>query len=147
MPDAAQHETEWSRTVADVQRLVQVILNPGELVIGVDKLPPVSLHAGLSGSPDFKGFEVDLTSMIDERRGLQLHYCHALWKGQQAGYDFVLAEVSRRKDNGALARRRAGLAVLAEVEFRLCQASKQFSRRTRTVGSQLGRGRLLEPAI
>jgi ABC-type amino acid transport substrate-binding protein len=46
------------------------LIEPGVLLIGVDKAPPAPLNFGLPGSPDFYDFEVDLTAAIGARLDL-----------------------------------------------------------------------------
>jgi polar amino acid transport system substrate-binding protein len=55
------------------------LIEPGVLLIGVDKAPPAPLNFGLPGSPDFYGFEVDLTAAIGARLDLAVRYRSALW--------------------------------------------------------------------
>lgn len=55
------------------------LVSPGVLTIGVDESPPPPLNFGTPGSPDFVGFEVDLTRAIAERLGLQVTYVSELW--------------------------------------------------------------------
>jgi ABC-type amino acid transport substrate-binding protein len=55
------------------------LIEPGVLLIGVDEAPPAPLNFGLPGSPDFYGFEVDLTAAIGARMDLAVRYRSALW--------------------------------------------------------------------
>jgi polar amino acid transport system substrate-binding protein len=57
------------------------LASPGVLTIGVDESPPPPLNFGIPGSPDFVGFEVDLTRAIAERLGLGVTYVSELWSG------------------------------------------------------------------
>jgi polar amino acid transport system substrate-binding protein len=55
------------------------LASPGVLTIGVDESPPPPLNFGLPGSPDFVGFEVDLTRAIAQRLGLGVTCVSELW--------------------------------------------------------------------
>jgi ABC-type amino acid transport substrate-binding protein len=52
----------------------------GRLVVGVDEAPPAPMNFGLPGSPDFRGFEVDLTNVIANRLSMGVEYRSALWR-------------------------------------------------------------------
>jgi glutamine transport system substrate-binding protein len=53
---------------------------PGRrLVVGVDESPPPPLCFGLPGTPDFRGFEVDLLQALAARLDLDLRCRSALW--------------------------------------------------------------------
>jgi ABC-type amino acid transport substrate-binding protein len=47
--------------------------------VGVDAAPPPPMNFGLPGSPDFKGFEVDLLEELGRRLGARLDFRAALW--------------------------------------------------------------------
>ncbi len=55
------------------------LVQSGFLTIGVDASPPPPFHSGEPGSPEFCGFEVDLTRAIASRVGLTARYRSALW--------------------------------------------------------------------
>lgn len=50
-----------------------------ELLVGVDHAPPAPLCLGLPGTPDFRGFEVDILNDIANRLGITLRFTSALW--------------------------------------------------------------------
>lgn len=52
---------------------------PGVLTVGVDESPPPPLCFGLPGTPDFRGFEVDLLDAIASKLGVTLRCRSALW--------------------------------------------------------------------
>lgn len=49
------------------------------LLFGVDEAPPAPLNFGLPGTPDFRGFEVDLMHAVAARLGLSPRFRSALW--------------------------------------------------------------------
>jgi ABC-type amino acid transport substrate-binding protein len=49
------------------------------VIVGVDESPPPPLCFGLPGTPDFRGFEVDLLDDIAAKLGVTLRYRSALW--------------------------------------------------------------------
>jgi ABC-type amino acid transport substrate-binding protein len=51
----------------------------GVLVVGVDESPPPPLCFGLPGTPDFRGFEVDLLEALAARLDVELRCRSALW--------------------------------------------------------------------
>jgi len=53
--------------------------SPGSILFGVDEAPPAPLNFGLPGSPDFRGFEVDLMHAVAGRLGLVPRFRSALW--------------------------------------------------------------------
>jgi polar amino acid transport system substrate-binding protein len=55
------------------------LIETGTLLIGVDEAPPAPLNFGTPGSPEFRGFEVDLTQALAARLGLTARYRSALW--------------------------------------------------------------------
>jgi glutamine transport system substrate-binding protein len=50
------------------------------LVVGVDEAPPAPMNFGLPGSPEFRGFEVDLTNAIANQLAIDVEYRCALWR-------------------------------------------------------------------
>lgn len=52
---------------------------PGALTVGVDESPPPPLCFGLPGTPEFRGFEVDLLEALTARLGVELQCRSALW--------------------------------------------------------------------
>lgn len=52
---------------------------PGVLAVGVDESPPPPLCFGLPGTPEFRGFEVDLLEALASRLGVELRCRSALW--------------------------------------------------------------------
>jgi L-cystine transport system substrate-binding protein len=50
-----------------------------ELLVGVDHAPPAPLCFGLPGTPDFRGFEIDMLGDIAGRLGVTLRFTSALW--------------------------------------------------------------------
>jgi ABC-type amino acid transport substrate-binding protein len=52
---------------------------PGQILFGVDAAPPAPLNFGLPGSPDFRGFEVDLMHLAARRLGLAPRFTSARW--------------------------------------------------------------------
>ncbi len=88
---------------ADIDKLV----SPGVLTIGVDESPPPPLNFGIPGSPDFRGFEVDLTRAIAERLGLEATYVSALWSRmlddlQQGRVDLVCTAATVTPERAAV---------------------------------------------
>lgn len=49
------------------------------LIVGVDLAPPGALNLGVPGTPEFRGFEVDLLAAISARLGRTLRFQAALW--------------------------------------------------------------------
>ena len=49
------------------------------LVVGVDLAPPGALNLGVPGTPDFRGFEVDLLAELSARLGRPLRFQAGLW--------------------------------------------------------------------
>jgi glutamine transport system substrate-binding protein len=49
------------------------------LVVGVDESPPPPLCFGLPGTPDFRGFEVDLLEALASQLGVTVRCQSALW--------------------------------------------------------------------
>jgi ABC-type amino acid transport substrate-binding protein len=54
-------------------------LEAGVLTVGVDESPPPPFHMGEPNSPNFGGFEVDLTRTIAEKLGVRAKYKSELW--------------------------------------------------------------------
>lgn len=52
---------------------------PGQLLVGIDDSPPPPMEIGDPGSPDFRGYEVDILEAVAERLGLRLGYRRAVW--------------------------------------------------------------------
>jgi ABC-type amino acid transport substrate-binding protein len=63
-----------SDKTGDSSRIGKAVLS-----VGVDESPPPPLCFGLPGSPDFRGFEVDLMTAIASRLGVSLKWKSALW--------------------------------------------------------------------
>lgn len=55
------------------------LCTPGIIVFGVDEAPPEPLNFGLPGSPEFRGFEVDLMHEVAHGLGLAARFHSALW--------------------------------------------------------------------
>jgi polar amino acid transport system substrate-binding protein len=49
------------------------------IIVGVDEAPPPPMNFGLPGSPEFRGFEVDLLNAVGQRLGLEVQFKSALW--------------------------------------------------------------------
>jgi ABC-type amino acid transport substrate-binding protein len=49
------------------------------IIVGVDEAPPPPMNFGLPGSPEFRGFEVDLLNAVGQRLGLEVRFKSALW--------------------------------------------------------------------
>jgi polar amino acid transport system substrate-binding protein len=56
-----------------------VKIDSAPLVVGVDLAPPGALNLGVPGSPEFRGFEVDLLAELSARLGRPLRFHAALW--------------------------------------------------------------------
>jgi ABC-type amino acid transport substrate-binding protein len=52
----------------------------GAIIVGVDESPPPPLCVGLPGSPDFRGFEVELVEDLARRLGVCLRWRSAYWR-------------------------------------------------------------------
>ena len=59
--------------------LTSCLNTPGTILFGVDEAPPAPLNFGLPGSPDFRGFEVDLMHATARHLSLEPRFRSALW--------------------------------------------------------------------
>ena len=112
---------------------------PGELLVGVDHAPPVPLCFGLPGTPDFRGFEVDLLHDLAARLGVMLRFTSALWstilaKLQAGGIDLIctaatITDERRRSVDFSDPYFESDLAVVTRLDHPIAEPSQIARRR------------------
>jgi ABC-type amino acid transport substrate-binding protein len=59
-------------------------------MVGIDDSPPPPMELGEPGTPEFRGYEVDILETVAARLGLSLKFRRAVWSQ-------ILDELERRR--------------------------------------------------